>query len=73
MLVAVPRAQVSDYRRAASALDACTYCFASSRRPRHLTIAIGQTCYVMLPPRCLNHDCIGPSINDTRDAACANQ
>ena len=47
------RAQVADYRRAASALDGCASCFASSRRPRHLTIAIGQTCYVMLPPRCL--------------------
>ena len=43
--------QVADYRRANNALEACVYCFSSQRRPRHLTLAIGQTCYLMLPPR----------------------
>lgn len=28
--------------------DACAYCFASSRRPRHLTIAVGQATYLAL-------------------------
>lgn len=39
-------------RRASNAVDACTFCFSSKRRPRHLTIAIGQTAYLMLPPKC---------------------
>eukprot|EP00884_Botryococcus_braunii_P013106 jgi/Botrbrau1/21797/Bobra.0190s0022.1 len=43
--------QVSEYRKATSATDNCTYCLASARRPRHLTVAIGQVAYLMLPLR----------------------
>lgn len=44
-------AQIADYCRATNALEACAYCFTSKRRARHLTVAIGQTAYLMLPPR----------------------
>ena len=39
-------------RRATNALEACPWCFSSKRRPKHLTVSIGQTAYLMLPPRC---------------------
>ncbi|KAK9823428.1 hypothetical protein WJX72_002672 [[Myrmecia] bisecta] len=58
------RAQVSDYMRTSSILDNCARCFASARRPRHLTISIGQTAYLMLPERgrlVPGHCCIVPS------------
>ncbi len=35
------------------ALDACALCIASTRRPRHLTLAIGQASYLMLPAKCV--------------------
>ncbi|KAK9857597.1 hypothetical protein WJX84_001060, partial [Apatococcus fuscideae] len=44
-------ARVSDYQRMTSAQDQCNLCFASPRRPRHLTISIGQGAYLLLPPR----------------------
>ncbi len=44
-------ARVSDYQRMTSAQDQCNLCFASARRPRHLTISIGQSAYLLLPPR----------------------
>ena len=31
--------------------DACTLCFGSGRRPKHLTLAIGESMYLALPPR----------------------
>jgi Protein similar to CwfJ C-terminus 1 len=44
-------AAIADARRMGSALDACTLCITSARRPRHLTLAIGQASYLMLPAR----------------------
>ena len=38
-------------RRASNALEACAWCLSSNRRPKHLTVSIGQTAYLMLPPR----------------------
>ena len=46
------RAAIADHRRMTSALDACALCFASAKRAKHLTIAIGQTSYLALPERC---------------------
>ncbi|MEW5298260.1 MAG: hypothetical protein WDW36_001405 [Sanguina aurantia] len=43
--------QISDHSRILKAEDACTYCVASARRPRHLTISLGQSTYLMVPPR----------------------
>ena len=45
------QATVAEYRRATSAVDNCTLCFASARRQRHLTVAIGQSSYLALPAR----------------------
>ena len=43
------QATIAGYRRATSAVDNCTLCFASARRQRHLTVAIGQRSYLALP------------------------
>uniref|UniRef100_A0A061SMS2 CwfJ-like protein n=1 Tax=Tetraselmis sp. GSL018 TaxID=582737 RepID=A0A061SMS2_9CHLO len=44
-------AQVADYRRMQSTQDRCHFCFGGQARERvkHLTIAIGQTAYLVLP------------------------
>ncbi|KAK9827469.1 hypothetical protein WJX74_004333 [Apatococcus lobatus] len=44
-------ARIADYKRMTSAQDQCNLCFASPRRSRHLTISIGQSAYLLLPPR----------------------
>ncbi len=38
-------------RRATNALESCPWCFSNKGRPKHLTISIGQTAYLMLPPK----------------------
>lgn len=43
--------QIREYSRANSALEQCRLCFASSHRPRQLTLAIGQSTYLALPAR----------------------
>lgn len=43
--------QIKEYKRYNSAVDQCRLCFASSNRPRHLAIAIGQSSYLALPAR----------------------
>ena len=45
------QATIAEYRRATSAADSCVLCFASARRQRHLTVAIGQSSYLALPAR----------------------
>ncbi|GBF94032.1 hypothetical protein Rsub_07300 [Raphidocelis subcapitata] len=40
--------QIASFQRQQKAEDACAHCFSSSRRPRHLTIAIGQSTYLAL-------------------------
>lgn len=45
-------AAIADAKRMGKALDACNLCITSSRRPRHLTLAIGQASYLMLPAKC---------------------
>lgn len=44
-------AQIADHRRVTNAVDRCPLCFSSTRRPRHLTISLGQTAYLALPAR----------------------
>jgi hypothetical protein len=43
-----PGPQVASFNRQQKAEDACAYCFNSSRRPRHMAIAIGQSTYLAL-------------------------
>ena len=38
-------------RRATNALESCPWCFSNKGRPKHLTVSIGQTAYLMLPPK----------------------
>ena len=38
-------------RRANNALQSCAWCFSNAGRPKHLTVSIGQTAYLMLPPK----------------------
>jgi hypothetical protein len=40
--------QVAAFNRQQKAEDACGSCFSSARRPRHMTIAIGQSTYLSL-------------------------
>jgi hypothetical protein len=42
---------VASFNRQQKAEDACNHCFSSSRRPRHMTIAIGQSTYLALVPK----------------------
>ena len=49
-------------RRASNAVDACAYCFSSKRRLRHLTVAIGQTAYLMLPPKWVHPSLHAPRV-----------
>ncbi|DBA82399.1 TPA: hypothetical protein ACH3X2_000649 [Trebouxia sp. C0005] len=44
-------AQIADHRRVTTAVDRCPFCFASTSRPCHLTISLGQTAYLALPAR----------------------
>ncbi|DBA83040.1 TPA: hypothetical protein ACH3X1_006813 [Trebouxia sp. C0004] len=44
-------AQIADHRRISNAVDRCPLCIASTSRPRHLTISLGQTAYLALPAR----------------------
>ncbi|XP_024526774.1 CWF19-like protein 2 [Selaginella moellendorffii] len=41
---------VSQYNRIQTQNERCRYCFENSSRPKHLTIAIGNFTYLMLPP-----------------------
>lgn len=43
--------QVSDQRRLNTLLSGCEFCVDSPRRPRHLTVALGNHAYLRLPPR----------------------
>lgn len=52
------RRQISDYHRVNRLLDACVWCLASSRRPKHLTLSIGQTVYLGLPHRYVYTICV---------------
>ena len=45
------RAQHSQARHQASAVDRCQLCWDSARRAQHLTLAAAQTCYLALPAR----------------------
>ncbi len=45
--------QVSEFHKVNRMLEACVYCFSSARRPKHLTLSIGQTVYLGLPHRCV--------------------
>lgn len=45
-------AAIADSRRLGRALEGCHLCITSPRRPKHLTLAIGQASYLMLPARC---------------------
>ena len=45
-------AAIADSRRLTKALEGCSLCITSARRPKHLTLAIGQASYLMLPARC---------------------
>lgn len=46
------QAAIVDHRRFSTAADQCALCFASNKRLRHLTVAIGQGSYLALPARC---------------------
>lgn len=43
--------QIADLRRTDRALDNCNLCFASTKRAKHLVIAIGQSAYLSIPNR----------------------
>lgn len=44
-------AAIADSRRLSAALERCQLCISSQRRPRHLTLAIGEASYLMLPQK----------------------
>lgn len=57
-------AVVADSRRLSAALERCQLCISSHRRPKHLTLAIGEASYLMLPQKghlVEGHCCIVPA------------
>lgn len=42
---------VRDHKRIITQQERCQFCFVNPSRPKHLTISIANSCYLMLPPR----------------------
>lgn len=40
---------ISDHKKLARRLESCQFCFGNKELPKHLLIAIGKKCYLMLP------------------------